>query len=149
VAVQPPRSAAGYLVSLDPDGIYPGIVGFFILAQPDYSAVITIGIIGALMFFLVGADLRQILILGAIGFVFGYVAYLAVDTAQARIDDYFAGINSLLTAHPHVQRALEAFLNGGWIGVGIGKSQTKLTGLPFPHDSISPWWAKKWCDRLY
>jgi len=32
---------------------------------------------------------------------------------------------------------LEAFIRGGWVGVGIGKSQTKLMGLPFPHtDSI-------------
>jgi cell division protein FtsW len=122
---------------LVPLGSILGIVGFLILAQPDYSAVITIGFIGVLMFFLVGADLRQILILAAAGFVFGYVAYLALPTAQARINDYFAGINSLLAAHPHVQRALEAFVNGGWIGSGIGMSQTKLTGLPFPHtDSI-------------
>ena len=122
---------------LVPLGSILGIVGFLILAQPDYSAVVTIAFIGVLMFFLVGADLRQILILGVVGFVFGYVAYLAVPTAQTRINDYFAGINSLLAAHPHVQRALEAFVNGGWIGVGIGKSQTKLTGLPFPHtDSI-------------
>ena len=28
-------------------------------------------------------------------------------------------------------------MRGGWIGVGIGKSQTKLNGLPFPHtDSV-------------
>ena len=122
---------------LFPLGSILGIVGFLILAQPDYSAVVTIGFIGVLMFFLVGADLRQIILLGVIGFVFGYVAYLAVPTAQERINDYFAGINSLLAAHPHVQRALEAFVNGGWIGSGIGKSQTKLTGLPFPHtDSI-------------
>jgi len=122
---------------LVPLGSILGIVGFLILAQPDYSAVVTIALIGMLMFFLVGADLRQILILVVVGFVFGYVAYLAVPTAQTRINDYFAGINSLLAAHPHVQRALEAFVNGGWFGVGIGKSQTKLTGLPFPHtDSI-------------
>jgi cell division protein FtsW len=37
----------------------------------------------------------------------------------------------------HVQRSLEAFVNGGWFGVGIGNARTKLTGLPVPPtDSI-------------
>jgi cell division protein FtsW len=36
-----------------------------------------------------------------------------------------------------VQRSLEAFVNGGWLGVGIGNARTKLTGLPVPPtDSI-------------
>jgi cell division protein FtsW len=36
-----------------------------------------------------------------------------------------------------VRRALESFANGGWFGVGIGKGEAKLTGLPVPHtDSI-------------
>ncbi len=34
-------------------------------------------------------------------------------------------------------RAMEAVINGGWFGVGIGQSNTKYTGLPFPYtDSI-------------
>jgi cell division protein FtsW len=114
-----------------------GIVGGLIALQPDLSAVITVGFIGVLMFFLAGGDLRQMIILVGFGFLIGVLVYNVVPNARVRIDFYWAGVLNLLEAHPHVQRALEAFVNGGWFGVGIGKSMTKLTGLPFPHtDSI-------------
>lgn len=32
----------------------------------------------------------------------------------------------------HVLRSFEAIVHGGWLGVGIGQSQSKLTGLPVP-----------------
>jgi len=123
-------------------GLFPlaailGIVGGLIALEPDWSAVMTIGLLGILMFFLVGAELRQMIALIILGVGFGYIVYLIIPTARTRIDIYWAGVVNLLAAHPHVQRALEAFYNGGWIGVGIGKSITKLSGLPFPHtDSI-------------
>jgi cell division protein FtsW len=42
-----------------------------------------------------------------------------------------------MEASYHVRRSLEAFVNGGWFGVGIGHGITKLIGLPVPHsDSI-------------
>jgi cell division protein FtsW len=31
-----------------------------------------------------------------------------------------------------VRRGFEAIVNGGWFGVGLGESQSKLTGLPVP-----------------
>jgi cell division protein FtsW len=37
----------------------------------------------------------------------------------------------------HLSRSLEALVKGGWFGVGIGRADTKLTGLPVPPtDSI-------------
>lgn len=124
-------------LGLVPLGIILGVVGGLILRQPDLSAVITIGLVGGLMFFLAGGDLRQIIILMVLGIGVGFLLYNMTDTARIRIDDFIAGIKNALEAHPHVQRSLEAFSNGGWFGVGIGKSQTKVTGLPFPHtDSI-------------
>jgi cell division protein FtsW len=42
-----------------------------------------------------------------------------------------------MQASYHVQRSFEAIVNGGWFGVGIGRAQSKLTGLPVPPtDSI-------------
>src|SRR4030042_2423312 len=53
------------------------------------------------------------------------------------MDSFLAGLKDPLQYSEHVRRSLEAFMRGGWIGVGIGKSQTKLNGLPFPHtDSV-------------
>jgi cell division protein FtsW len=46
-------------------------------------------------------------------------------------------INDLTQAPLHLSRSLEALVKGGWFGVGIGKADTKLTGLPVPPtDSI-------------
>ncbi|HIE56615.1 MAG TPA: hypothetical protein EYP88_00075, partial [Anaerolineales bacterium] len=37
----------------------------------------------------------------------------------------------------HVQRAMGAFVNGGWLGTGINNGTVKLVSLPLPHnDSI-------------
>ena len=58
-------------------------------------------------------------------------------TGPDRMNSYLAGLKDPLQYSEHVRRSLEAFMRGGWVGVGIGKSQTKLNGLPFPHtDSV-------------
>jgi cell division protein FtsW len=45
---------------------------------------------------------------------------------------YWVGLEDPSQASYHVQRSLEAFVQGGFFGVGIGKADTKLTGLPVP-----------------
>ncbi len=58
-------------------------------------------------------------------------------TGPDRMNSFLAGLKDPLQYSEHVRRSLEAFMQGGWFGVGIGKSQTKLNGLPFPHtDSV-------------
>jgi cell division protein FtsW len=50
---------------------------------------------------------------------------------------YLQGLQSPTEANYHVLRSYEAFVQGGWFGVGIGQANTKLTGLPVPPtDSI-------------
>jgi cell division protein FtsW len=58
-------------------------------------------------------------------------------TGSERVTAYLAGMENPMEASYHVRRSLEAFVNGGWFGVGIGKAATKVTGLPVPPtDSI-------------
>ena len=53
------------------------------------------------------------------------------------MSDYRHTLINPAEASDHVQLSLGAFIKGGWFGVGIGKGQIKLNGLPFPHtDSI-------------
>lgn len=114
-----------------------GLVGGLIILQPDLSAVVTIFIIGGMMFFLAGGDLKQIGVLIVLAVFFGSLVVLLNPTGNNRIASYLAGIKNPFEASYHVQRSLEAFANGGWIGEGIGNSKTKLTGLPVPPtDSI-------------
>ena len=114
-----------------------GILGGLIIVQPDLSAVITIFFLGGTLFFLAGGDLRQIGLLILMAALVGWVVVFVNPTGVERIESYLAGLRDPTQASYHVRRSLEAFVKGGWFGVGIGNAQTKLTGLPVPPtDSI-------------
>jgi cell division protein FtsW len=122
-----------------PLGTILGLVGGFIALQPDLSAVLTVGILGVMMFFLAGGDLRQLIIVLALGGVVGFLVLRSgiFPTGPDRIDSFLTGIKDPTQYSDHVKRAIEAFVQGGWFGAGLGNSRTKLFGLPFPHtDSI-------------
>ncbi len=114
-----------------------GILGGLIIVQPDLSAVLTIFFLGGTLFFLAGGDLRQIGILLLVAALVGWIIVFINPTGADRVESYLAGLKDPTQASYHVRRSLEAFVKGGWLGVGIGKAQTKLTGLPVPPtDSI-------------
>lgn len=114
-----------------------GILGGLIFVQPDLSAVITIFFLGGTLFFLAGGDLRQIAILILVALLVGWLVVLVNKTGAERVSSYVIGLKDPTQASYHVRRSLEAFVHGGWFGVGIGKAQTKLIGLPVPPtDSI-------------
>jgi cell division protein FtsW len=114
-----------------------GVVGGLIFIQPDLSAVITIFFLGGTLFFLAGGDLRQIGFLILVAILVGWLVVMLSSTGSDRVASYLAGLQDPRDASYHVQRSFEAFARGGWVGVGIGNAQTKLTGLPVPPtDSI-------------
>ena len=123
-------------------GLFPvlSIVGFMaalIILQPDLSAAATVVIIGGLLFFLAGAEWRQITITMAGMVLVGIIALKLYSTGASRLNDYLAGLKNMTDSSYHVMRAMEAVINGSWFGVGIGQANTKFTGLPFPYtDSI-------------
>jgi len=115
-----------------------GLVGGLIMLQPDLSAALTVVMLGGLLFFLAGSNLRQILVL-LIGVLIigGSLAWLVSDTGRTRITDYLSGLRNIQESSDHVRYSLAAFVKGGLVGVGVGKSNVKHVGLPIPHtDSI-------------
>lgn len=113
------------------------IMSGFILLQPDYSAVLTIIVIGGILFFLAGADWKEILILIFGVIVIGILIVLTTNTGRTRVFGWFQGVSDPTLAPYQVQRSLEAFYKGGIFGVGLGNGVTKGTGLPTPQsDSI-------------
>lgn len=114
-----------------------GVVGGLIFVQPDLSAFLTIFLLGGIMFFLAGGDLRQIVLLVLVAALVGWIVVVINTTGGERVQSYLAGLKDPFQASYHVRRSLESFVKGGWLGVGIGKAETKLTGLPVPPtDSI-------------
>jgi cell division protein FtsW len=124
-------------LGLIPLGVILGIVGGLIYTQPDLSAAATVFLLGGLLFFLSGGELKQIGVLLLIAIFAAWIVVQLSPTGQERVDDFIAGIKDPTQASYHVRRSFEAIVNGGWFGVGIGQSQAKLTGLPVPPtDSI-------------
>jgi cell division protein FtsW len=119
-------------LGLIPLGVILGIVGGLIYQQPDLSAAATVLMLGGLLFFLAGGDLKQIGVLLVVATIAAWVVASVSITGQQRVGDFVAGIKDPLQASYHVRRSFEAIVNGGWFGVGLGQSQSKLTGLPVP-----------------
>ena len=122
---------------LIPLGVILGIIGGLIYLQPDLSAAGTVLILGGLLFFLAGADIKQIILLLILAVVMAWIVVQFSETGQDRVNSFLAGLKDPTHASYHVQRSLEAVIKGGVFGVGLGQADTKLTGLPFaPTDSI-------------
>lgn len=122
---------------LVPLGIILGILGGLIFLQPDLSATATIFMLGGIMFFLAGGDLRQIAFILLFGGIVGWSVFQFHPTGSQRLSEYLISIKDITQAPLHLSRSLEAIVKGGWLGVGIGRADTKLTGLPVPPtDSI-------------
>jgi cell division protein FtsW len=124
-------------LGLIPLGVILGIIGGLIYLQPDISAAGTVLVLGGLLFFLAGADIKQIVFILILAIFMGWVVVQFSATGQDRVSSFLAGLQDPTNASYHVQRSFEAVIKGGFFGVGLGEADTKLTGLPFaPTDSI-------------
>jgi len=124
-------------LGLMPLAVILGIIGGLIYLQPDLSATGTIFLLGGLLFFLAGGDLKQIGILLIVAIVVGWFVVQLSATGRSRLGDYWLGIQDPTQASYHVRRSFEAIVKGGWFGTGLGRATTKVTGLPVPPtDSI-------------
>jgi cell division protein FtsW len=114
-----------------------GITAGLVMAEPDLSAAITIIVLGGVMFFIAGGDLKQLVLVLVVAAILGWIIVSINATGQGRLRDYLAGLRDPLQASYQVKRSMEAIVHGGLFGVGIGQSVTKYTGLPVPPtDSI-------------
>jgi len=120
-----------------PMAVILGVIAGCVVLQPDLSATITIVFLGGLLFFLAGGDYKQIGLVIVVVFIIGWIMITLSETGRSRVAAYLSGLQDPNNASYHVQRAIEAFVRGGWFGSGIGNSATKNNGLPVPWtDSI-------------
>lgn len=123
-----------------PFAVLLGIISGLVILQPDISTAVIIIAVSGLMFFLAGADLVQIGMIGGISGLMGLAVVLGggFGYAEQRVEGFLNSISDITRADYHIQQAYIAFANGGWTGVGLGLSQQKFNNaLPAPHtDSI-------------
>ena len=86
----------------------------------------TIFILGGLLFFLAGGELRQIILFCIVALVAGWLVVQFSTTGQARLASYLAGLKDPLKSSSHVLWSLEAVYKGRWFGVGIGQCHHEI-----------------------
>ena len=124
-------------LGLFPLAVILGILGGLIYLEPDLSATFTIFILGGLLFFLAGGDLRQIVLFMIIALLAGALVVQLSSTGRNRLSSYITGLKDPLQSTDQVRLSLGAIIRGSWFGVGIGRGSGKWTGLPVaPTDSI-------------
>ena len=74
------------------------------------------------------------MLVGVLGF---FLLINVMPTGKIRFAQYLSGLENPTESSYHIRRTYEAIIKGGVFGVGLGKANTKFTGLPLPHtDSI-------------
>jgi cell division protein FtsW len=122
---------------LIPLGAIVGVTSGLIMRQPDLSAAGMVVILGGLMYYLAGSDVRQTIFLLLIVVIVGGLVLRFNPTGIDRVESFRQGWEDIMETSDHVKHALVAFFRGGWFGMGIGNGTSKLTTLPFPHtDSV-------------
>jgi cell division protein FtsW len=115
-----------------------GLIVIPIAWQPDFSTVAIIILSSSAMFFLAGARIWHLIMVGVFVIVVGFFAVQNLPYAQSRIDSYLASLDDPTQANYHTQQVITAFVTGGWTGKGLGQGTQKFNNaLPAPHtDSI-------------
>jgi cell division protein FtsW len=131
---------------LIPFSILVGAVCGLIVLQPDLSTAAIIVATAGTMFFIAGANIIQIGIIGVLAAVLGWTLATQFDYARQRLVQHLDAMRNLTQASWHVQQAIIAFRASGsgrdtfspnWFGVGLGQSSQKFGFLPAAHtDSI-------------
>lgn len=109
------------------------VVVALLLLQPDLGMTIVVTAVLAAQIFLAGLPFRYLVLFGIGGVVFIVAAYFGFGHVQSRIDRFLdpaAGDNY------QIERALEAFGNGGFLGTGPGQGNVKLT-IPDAHSDFA------------
>ncbi len=106
-----------------------GIVIVLLVAQPDFGQTILTVTVWCAVFFLAGMAWTWIVAIGGFAAAGVVAAYTMIPHVAGRIDRFLdpsAGDNY------QIERAIQAFVHGGWLGVGPGEGTVKRV-LPDGH----------------
>ncbi len=119
----------GVQVGLVPFGVLMGIVTVLLAAQPKISTAVLIVMTLSIMFFIAGAELRQLVVVAIGGAATFWLIINYSSYAGPRIEKYLEAIsNPLQSEEWQATRTLRAIVNGGIFGQGLGGGDFKLPG---------------------
>lgn len=123
-----------------PFGVLMGIVAVLIVLQPEISTAILIVVTAAVMLFIAGADIKQLLVVSLIAAFTFWLVITYSSYAADRVDRYLDSVgNPLASEEWQVSQAVQALMRGGVFGRGVGNGLAQQTGfLPV-----------SWSDNIY
>lgn len=134
------RRVSSFTAGLLPFVMLVTVVIALVVLQPDFSTALVILISTSVMFFMAGADMRQVAAILVILAVAWFVSRPFMPAyVTDRLDRFESSLNITdpMMVDYHTRQALIAFFSGGWTGVGLGESRQKFLALPAAHtDSI-------------
>lgn len=108
-----------------------GLIVLLLMMQPDLGMSVVVTAIFGVQIFLAGLPLILVLILGGLGIAGVAFAYFRFDHVRSRIDG-FLGHSELPFDDYQLRTSLNAFREGGFLGLGPGEGQVKHL-LPDAH----------------
>ncbi len=108
----------GFRVAL---AVYAIVVGLLII-QPDFGMVVTVTAMFGLQFFLAGMPFIWVTAMAAFSLAGVWMAYSFLPHVTKRIDAF---LDPNGAENYQVRTALDAFQNGGWLGLGPGEGEVK------------------------
>jgi cell division protein FtsW len=109
------------------------IFAFLIYIEPDLSTTIIIFSLTIAMLFLGGANLKHLIPIILAGFIAAIVLIQFSTYQKARITGWLHPEKDPMGKGFHLNMSKIAISSGGFSGVGLGKSNLKVSGLPEPH----------------
>ncbi len=119
---------------LVPFAVLLGLVALLVVLQPDFDTTGLIVVTALIMFFVAGADVKQLAIFAVIATVTFLFAMMQIDYASKRIYEFMSFLRDPLNGSAQMTAGLRALAFGGLFGEGLGDGRN-VVYLPFT-DSI-------------
>ncbi|MCB0189767.1 MAG: FtsW/RodA/SpoVE family cell cycle protein [Caldilineaceae bacterium] len=117
-------------VGLLPFSVLMGAIAVLIVAQPNISTAILIVATASIMFFIAGAEMKQLLVIGAGAATTFWLVIKYSSYANGRVQRYLESLwDPMRSDEYQVQRSVQALIRGGFWGRGPGNGEAQLPGF--------------------
>ncbi|MCP9468578.1 MAG: putative lipid II flippase FtsW [Nitrospira sp.] len=123
----------GFFAGLVPALVVFGVLGGLVLLERDLGTVVVMGLTVMGLFFLAGAKLSHLLLLGVGGIAAVAALVLQSGFRLQRVLVFLAPWKDPTNAGFQITQSFLAFGHGGLFGVGLGEGKQKLFFLPEAH----------------
>lgn len=110
-----------------------GLIAGLIFIEPDFGTTMLCGLVGMAVMFAGGALLRYLVLFAGSGFTLFCVAVMHNEVRRSRVLAFLDPEKYAQTYSFQLINAINAFVAGGWQGVGLGASVQKHFYLPEAH----------------